>query len=75
MTTATHEPMEIRDVRENSTNVYYTLNTRTSGTLEATVTVLHTRHNTFACLTCLSVTCKHSAFVEQQVRDISRADA
>ena len=68
------QTIEIRETRENSGGTYYTLTARTKGNALAPITVKHTRHNTFACFTCLSVTCSHSQFVEQQLRSPETRD-
>lgn len=55
----------IYDVRTNTTGTYYTMRQRTTGQLEACVTVKATRYDTYACMTCHSISCMHSKFVEQ----------
>ena len=60
---------QVFDTRDNTSGTYYTLTQRTTGTLSAPLTVKHTKYDTFACLTCLSVSCAHARFVEQMVQD------
>lgn len=57
----------IYDERENTSGKYYALRRRTNGTLDAPITVKHTKHDTFACLTCLSTTCQHARMVRKMV--------
>jgi hypothetical protein len=56
---------ELYDERSNTSGTYYALRRRTTGTLDAPVTVKHTKHDTFACLTCLTTTCIHARFVQK----------
>lgn len=72
MRTATYrERLEIVDVRENSWAIYHTLNARTAGTLEATITVRWSlKHRVAACLTCKSSTCAHVEFVRMHLHEV-----
>jgi hypothetical protein len=59
---------DVRELRENSSGIYYSLNVRTNGLL-APVTVKHsTRHDTMICLTCLTNDkCSHAKFIREYV--------
>jgi hypothetical protein len=65
---------EVRELRENSTGVYYSLNVRTSGALLAPVTVKHsTRHDTMICLSChTNDKCPHAKFIRKYVTNHER---
>lgn len=63
---------KIHDERANSTGVYYTINVRTQGAMEAPVTVKHsTRHDKMVCLTHHTADqCEHSQFVREYIESL-----
>lgn len=58
----------VKDERDGSGGTYFTLTQRTTGTMEAGVTVKWTKHNTTACLTCLSTTCPHARWLASYLK-------